>query len=224
MKKKIFLSLLMIIFAISAAACGDQQNEKNNVSQGENQNESQNESQNDSSQGENQDLSFYDNSLFYGDSIFKGLSDDLDDDHVISSAGGTTQFAMENVNKIVDQAPESIYILLGSNDLLMPVDHPVEHSMKYYKKFIKKIKKKLPDTKIHVLSVTPVTQAALENEPRYKNIPKYNKRLQKMASQVKVDYIDLSPLTEKHQNLHAENGVHYKSKFDSLLLSYIQKQ
>ncbi|SFP48812.1 GDSL-type esterase/lipase family protein [Salibacterium halotolerans] len=220
MKKKIFLSLLMIIFAIFTAACGDQQKEKDNVSQGE----SQNESQNDSSHGESQASSFYDNSLFYGDSILKGLPDNLDDDHVISSKGATTQFAMENVNKIVDQAPESIYMLLGSNDLLMPVDHPVENSMKYYKKFIKKIKKKLPDTQIHVLSVTPVTQATLKNEPRYKDIPKYNKRLQKMASQVKVDYIDLSPLFEKHQNLHAENGVHFKSKFDSLLLSYIQKQ
>ncbi|SFQ12612.1 acyltransferase family protein, partial [Salibacterium halotolerans] len=101
MKKKIFLSLLMIIFAIFTAACGDQQKEKDNVSQGENQNESQN----DSSDGESQASSFYDNSLFYGDSILKGLSNNLDNGHVISSSGGTTQFAMENVNKIVDQAP-----------------------------------------------------------------------------------------------------------------------
>lgn len=220
MKKKIFLSLFIVILAVSTTACGDQQNEKANVNQGENQNEGQN----DSSHEKSQDVSYYDNSLFYGDSIFKGLSDVLDGDHVISSAGATTQFAMENVDKIVNQAPESIYILLGSDDLLMPVDHPVEHSMKFYKKFIEKIKKKLPDTQIHVLSVTPVSQAALKKEPRYKNIPKYNKRLQKMASQVKVDYIDLSPLFEKHQNLHVEDGVHLKSKFYSLLLSYIQKQ
>ncbi|WP_085523742.1 GDSL-type esterase/lipase family protein [Tuberibacillus sp. Marseille-P3662] len=208
MIKKIFLSLLIGTLAISTAACGSKQNEKQSVSTDE----------------EDYDKSVFSNSVFYGDSLFKRLSELLKDSNVISNAGATAQFAVQDVDQIAKREPQNVFILLGSDDILMPVDYPIKNSMSHYATFIKKIKKQLPDTKIHVLSVTPVTKEAIKKEPRYKNIPDYNKALKKMATKEKVDYIDLYPMFKKHQNLHSKDGVHFKADFYPLLLNYIEKQ
>ncbi|MFZ4451014.1 GDSL-type esterase/lipase family protein [Salibacterium aidingense] len=205
--KKIFLPVLIGILAISAAACGNKQGEE----------------QTGSVEEEEQNQSTYSNSIFLGDSVLDGLAEVLDDSRVISNAGATAQFAIEEVDQIVDKKPQDIFIMLGSDDILMPVDNPTEHSMTHYTELIEKLKEELPNVKIHVLSVTPVTEGAIKKEPRYKNIPDYNEALKDMTAAEKVDYIDLSPLFNNHQNLHADDGIHLKADFYPLLLDYIKK-
>jgi lysophospholipase L1-like esterase len=207
MTKKIFLGVLIGILAIFAAACGSIQDEKQIVTD----------------DAKDQYKSFYSKSVFLGDSLLIGLSDVIKDSNVISNAGATALFALEEVDKIANKKPENVFIMLGSDDLLMPIDNPKEDSLKNYAKLIKKIKGKLPKVKIHILSVPPVTKEAMEGEPRYKNIPDYNKALEKMAVTEKVDYIDLSPIFEKHQNLYIKDGIHFKENFYPLLLNHIKK-
>lgn len=207
MTKKIFLSVLIGIFVIFATACGNKQNEKQTVTV----------------DAKEQYKSDYHKSVFLGDSLLIGLSDVLKDPNVIANAGATALFALEEVDKIANIKPENVFIMLGSDDLLMPVDNPKEDSLKHYAKLIEKIKGKLPNTKIHVLSVTPVTKEAMKVEPRYKNIPDYNKALENMAVTEKIDYIDLSPIFEKHQNLYIEDGIHFKASFYPLLLNHIKE-
>ncbi|WP_244504258.1 hypothetical protein [Salibacterium halotolerans] len=77
----------------------------------------------------------------------------MDDSRVISNAGATAQLAIEEVDQIVNKKPQDIFIMLGSDDILMPVDNPTEHSMTHYTKLIEKLKEKLPNARLHVLSV-----------------------------------------------------------------------
>lgn len=207
MTKKIFQSVLIVILAILATACGNNQNEKQTVT----------------TDVKNPYKSVYSNSVFLGDSLLIGLSDVLEDSNVISNAGATALFAIKEVDKIANKKPEHVYIMLGSDDLLMPVDNPKKDSLKNYAKLIEKIEGKLPNTKIHVLSVPSVTKEAMKKEPRYKNIPDYNKGLEKMAVTEKIDYIDLSPVFEKYQDLYSGDGIHFKTDFYPILLNHIKK-
>ncbi|SFL94996.1 SGNH/GDSL hydrolase family protein [Salibacterium qingdaonense] len=54
--------------------------------------------------------------------------------------------------------------MLGSADILMPVDNPTEHSMTHYTKLIEKLKEKLPNAQLHVLSAPPATEEAIKKE------------------------------------------------------------
>lgn len=207
MTKKIFLSALIGILVIFTTACGNKQNENQTATV----------------DSKDQYKSFYSKSVFLGDSLLLGLTDVLEDSNVISNAGATALFALDEVDKIVSKKPEHVYIMLGSDDLLWPVDNPVEESVKNYIKLIEKIKGKLPNVKIHVLSVTPVTKEAMEVEPRYKNIFDYNKALEKMAATKKIDYIELSPIFEKNENLYSEDGIHFKEDFYPIFLNHIKQ-
>lgn len=208
MNKKIFLSVLIGTLVILAAACGNKQNDKQTVTV----------------DSKDHYKSVYGKSVFLGDSLLIGLEDVLEDSNVISNAGATALFALKEVDKIASNKPENLFILLGSDDLLWPVDNPVEDSLINYTKLIAEIKGKLPNVKVHVLSVTPVTKEAMKVEPRYKNIPDYNKELEMMAIREKINYIDLSPIFEKHQNLYNKDGIHFKKDFYPFLLDHIEKQ
>ncbi|MEC0091184.1 GDSL-type esterase/lipase family protein [Paenibacillus macquariensis] len=145
------------------------------------------------------------------------------DSNVIANAGATALFAIEEVDKIANKKPEHVYIMLGSDDLLMPVDNPKKDYLENYAKLIKKIKEKMPKAKIHVTSVTPVTKEAMEREPRYKNIPDYNEGLEKLAVTEKIDYIDLSSIFEEQQNLYSKDGIHFEENFYPLFLDHIKE-
>ncbi|WP_208591216.1 GDSL-type esterase/lipase family protein [Gracilibacillus suaedae] len=207
MVKKVVLSVLIGVFAIFATACGNNQDEKETVT----------------TDVKESYKSFYSKSVFLGDSLLIGLSDVLEESNVISNAGATALFAIEEVANIANKKPEHVYIMLGSDDLLMPVDNPKKDSLKNYAKLIEKLKENLPNAKIHVLSVPPVTKEAIKTEPRYKHIPDYNKELEKMAVTEKIDYIDLSSIFEKNQTLYKEDGIHFKTDFYPILLNHIKE-
>lgn len=206
MTKKIFLSALIGMLIIFAVACGNEQNKKQIVPV----------------DSQDRYKSVYSKSVFLGDSLLTGLADELEDSNVISNAGATALFSLKEVDNIASKKPENVFILLGSDDLLWPVDNPVEESLMNYTILIEEIKGKLPNVKVYVLSVPPVTKEAMKVEPRYKNIPDYNKALEKMAATEKIDYIALSPIFEKHQNLYDKDGIHFTGNFYPLLLDHIE--
>ncbi|WP_052344251.1 GDSL-type esterase/lipase family protein [Bacillus ndiopicus] len=208
MTKKIFLSVFIGVFAVFATACGNNQIEKEIVT----------------IDAKAPYKSFYGKSVFLGDSLLIGLSDLLEETNVIANAGATALFAIQEVDNIVNQNPEHVYIMLGSDDLLFPVDNPQKESLDNYAVLIEKIKTQLPNVKIHVLSVPFVTKEAIKAEPRYKNISDYNKGLEKMAVTEKINYIDLSSIFEKNQDLYKEDGIHFKADFYPIYLNYIKKQ
>lgn len=207
MTKKLLISVFIGILAIVTTACGSNENEQ----------------QAGSDDAKDQYDSIYRKSLFLGDSLLNGLSDVLYESNVISNAGATAQFAFKEVDNIAIKKPEHLFIMLGSDDLLWPVDNPMEHSLKHYTKLIKEIKEKLPNTSVHIISVPPVTKDVMEVEPRYKNIPAYNQALTEMTEIESIDYIDLTPLFENQQDLYKEDGIHFKADFYPLFLNYIKE-
>lgn len=206
------MMLTMVVLLVSA--CGNQVNHDGSAEQMEG----------DSSPESVSYETLYESTVFLGDSITEGLifHDVLDIRHVVAGAGKTAQFALEDVEEVVNRQPEQLYIMLGSTDILWPTDDPLAYSMEQYATLIETIQSKLPETNMTLLSVPPVTEEVVNNDPRYGTIPEYNERLKALAAEKQVEYMDLSPLVAEHQELYDADGIHFQAEFYPLLLGYLK--
>lgn len=224
MNKKIVMTLLMGSIALALAACGSHTTD--GTAQ---QTASQAQEQGGAAAPEPAAHSYqqiFQDSVFLGDSITEGLSfhDVLDEKNVLAGAGKTAQFAMNDINELTGRNPKQIFIQLGSDDILWPTDDPTAYSMNNYAKLIGLIKEKLPQARIALLTVTPVTEEALKKEPRYKNITDYNKAVKKLADKEQVEFTDLSPIFASGADLYDSDGIHFKPEFYVRMLELLKEQ
>ncbi|WP_178019323.1 GDSL-type esterase/lipase family protein [uncultured Paenibacillus sp.] len=171
-------------------------------------------------------VALFHNSVFLGDSITEGLAyhEVLAEENVLAGAGKTAEFAMGDMDELTKRNPKHIFIQLGSDDILWPTDHPQEYAIGHYTALIETIKQKLPQAKITVLSVTPVTEEALGKEPRYQPIPDFNEKLKEMAAKEQVAFADLSAIFANHPDLYDTDGIHFKPEFYPLMLEALKEQ
>ena len=167
----------------------------------------------------------FENSVFMGDSITEGFAfnEILPRESVIAGAGTTAGFIYDDIGDLIEKKPDNIFIMLGSIDILMPVEDPKELFRNELTKLINKIKEELPESKIYLQSITPVTQEAIEQEPRYVKIGEYNEVLEDLAVTLPVNYINLEQLVQDNSDLYAEDGIHFKKEFYQLWLEYLLK-
>ncbi len=201
--KKIIICFLTGILLIGVSACGNK-NEEKDVTEVK--------------------LEFQD-SIFIGDSITEGFVFNaiLPKESVIAGAGATAGFTYDDIDALVQQQPGNVFIMLGSVDILMPVDDPKQLFKNDMTKLIDKIREELPDCKIYLQSITPVTQEALKVEPRYERIDEYNELLKELADELSATYVDIGVLAEENPDLFAEDGIHFKKEFYQLWLKKLSE-
>ncbi|WP_338042501.1 GDSL-type esterase/lipase family protein [Paenibacillus ginsengarvi] len=224
MFKKIISTLVIGSTALTFAACGNGQDPQSATSQPQVNKTAPLEKSNNTSY-----KTIFKNSVFLGDSITEALSyhDILDEFNVVAGAGTTTELSLEggDVDKLAKRNPQHVFIMLGSDDILLPpqiTDNPKQYSLMFYAKLIDSIKEKLPKASITVLPVTPVTPEAEKVEQRYKNINDYNQGLKELASKKQVGYVDLSSIFKDSQNLYSSDGVHFKPEFYTRMLDLLK--
>ncbi len=152
--------------------------------------------------------------LIAGDSLVEAIYEYkiLNRSQVFGMIGGTTIYLSENIDKIVKQKPKYIVLHYGENEL--GKKKYADIFIPRYTKCIKKLQKKLPDTEIYVDSIFPVQKKAHKKEPYTKNIPYYNQRLEKMADELGVHYIDFTPEFKQYKkNYYDADGIHPLKKF-----------
>lgn len=161
-------------------------------------------------------------SVFLGDSITDGLHDldILDEENIVSGMGKSIGDAQKNIEQIATQRPQNIFILLGLGNL----SETKESAVTQYSQLIQKIKEKLPNTKINIMSITPVTPERAQKEERYRNINDFNEGFKMLAKKEQVNFIDLSPIFKDNPNLYAKDGIHFKTEFYPLWLEYLKDQ
>ncbi|SHN59169.1 SGNH/GDSL hydrolase family protein [Desulfitobacterium chlororespirans] len=165
------------------------------------------------------------NSVFMGDSITEGFAfnEILPQEQVIAGAGATAGFSYDDLDALVEQKPDQVFIMLGSVDILMPVDDPQELFGEDLRKLINRIKEELPGVEIYLQSITPVTQEALKQEPRYAGIEAYNGILKEIADQSGIHYVDIGVLARENPALFAEDGIHFQKEFYALWLQKLSE-
>lgn len=199
--KKLMMCFLVGILLIGTTACGNKTAEKDVTAQ-------------------------FNNSVFMGDSITEGFAfnEILPNEAVMAGAGATAGYIYdEYMDDLAEKKPDNVFIMLGSDDILMPVDDPKELFRNDLTKLINKIKEELPDCKIYLQSITPVTQETLKQEPRYEGIDEYNELIKELADKLSVDYVDIGALAKENPDLFAEDGVHFKKEFYNIWLQDLSK-
>lgn len=165
------------------------------------------------------------NSVLIGDSITEGfvINEVLPKECVIAGAGATAGFTYDKIGVLSKKKPDNIFIMLGSDDMLWPKGDPKVLFENDLTRLIKKIKEEVPNSKIYLESITPVTQEALNQEPRYKNINEYNELLKELAGKLAVNYVDIGALVKENPNVFAEDGIHFKKEFYQLWLNKLSE-
>ena len=183
--------------------------------------------------------------MFIGDSITSGLSSYriVPADRVMSAIGvrpdniETQKLQTMSMGKIIEVdavehlkevKPENIYILLGSNGVAW-MDNDVTISC--YESFVGKIKYELPDSKIYIISLTPVgtmkENIADEKSGRVLNsqIDSFNEKLLAMADRAGVYYVDanseLKGPNGKLPDDETSDGMHFISSTYKKFLDYL---
>ncbi|WP_051541950.1 GDSL-type esterase/lipase family protein [Clostridium lundense] len=170
------------------------------------------------------DRSFFNNSVFLGDSITEGMSfyEVLDESHVVAKKGLTVFKAEKELAKVMNLNPKNIYILLGNNDLFEET-LTSKQFITEYTKMVKTLRKSLPQSNIYILSILPVTSKAEKENPFLNNhrIDDFNNTIKNMAKDLNVTYIDIKPVLNNSEQLYEPDGIHFKCDFYNLLLNYL---
>jgi lysophospholipase L1-like esterase len=99
--------------------------------------------------------------------------------------GDTSELLLERLDDVVKQAPGTIVLLIGTNDLAWR--RPVEQTVRNIESILWKLHHELPETRILVQSVLPRDR---ELADRVKEI---NIHVRQFAPTVKAEWVDLWP-------------------------------
>jgi lysophospholipase L1-like esterase len=176
---------------------------------------------------------------FVGDSITVGLSDYqyVPSKNVIAQVGlnidkiNTDPLNLASGSKtaleaLCELSPENIYIMLGSNGIeWLSSDDMIE----YYSLFVDSVKAQLPDSKIYILSIPPVTaEKETDEDSPIKNsdIDKYNSDLLSMANDKEIYYVDINTALKGNDGKFpeenaADDGLHFNKETYQIMIDYI---
>ena len=179
---------------------------------------------------------YYSNCAFVGnsfaDDLFTyGLLDDADffaktglsvEQALKEDSNGMTVIDGLSSNKKYDR----IFMMFGENELGWP---DPEMFATTYGKVIDQAKKYQPQSKIYLLSITPVTKKASDENVDHANnelIQQYNKLIKRVAGEKGATYMDIySAVADPDGNLpagSASDGVHFGKDYYKKCLLYIQ--
>lgn len=181
----------------------------------------------------------YENIVFLGDSItdYYPIDEIYGDLPIINSgiSGYKTTDILPRLEEMVYRYnPTSIYLLIGTNDLIQNKEEDKEQAIENIKEILKKITEKKKKAKIYVESIYPINTnldktkdmvGKRENE----TIMEVNEEIKKYCKENKYEYIDMySELTDSDGNFSKEytnDGLHPNdlgyAKITRILLPYI---
>lgn len=182
---------------------------------------------------------YFSKCVFVGDSITVGLADyqlvpvknvfaeiGLNIEKINTETMKTAYGDVTAIDALKEAKPENVYIMLGSNGISWL---SASDMIGYYSEFVDKIKKQLPDTKIYILSVPPVTAAretAAEEPILNSDVDKYNSELLKMADEKEIYYVDINTALKGNDgkfpsDMAEKDGMHFVKTTYSVMLNYI---
>jgi len=169
----------------------------------------------------------YGKSVFIGDFVVSGISQFgfVGDSQVVSSNSMTSDKLTGYIDDIVSQSPDSVYIMVGINDLNYG-SRSVDDIYKYEKEFIEAVKSALPSANVYVLSVLPISQR-FESSSKVKqaNIDSLNGMFSENASTLGITYIDVATVFKDGSGYfgssYTDSGYNLKSGYYAFMLNGI---
>ncbi|MWV50355.1 hypothetical protein GRS96_13865 [Rathayibacter sp. VKM Ac-2803] len=146
--------------------------------------------------------------LFVGDSIIQGGSwaEWLSASTVVDEGvgGATTADVVARLPELVEQAPDTVVVLVGTNDLAW--HRTTEHIVRNIETIVATFRRDLPDVRLLVISVLP---RGHEFAPQIREI---NRHLWQFAPTAHAGYLDLWPVLAGEDGgilpQYSEDGLH----------------
>lgn len=151
--------------------------------------------------------------MVIGDSTAEGLTayGILYDSSVVWTRGRTIQYMEADLEKVLANQPSVLFLAYGANDLLS-WNGNVEGYINAYSRILDSLSTSLPNTKICVNSILPVSDTALANNPEYTYQPEFNKRLKELCASRGVTFVENGDLLKQNNGgkQFESDGVHPK--------------
>lgn len=146
-----------------------------------------------------------------GDSMAEGLTayGVLNAENVVWVRGRRIDNMYKDIDKITAYNPNYLFLTYGSNDLEMWTGR-VEQFIKKYRETLDYLNEKLPNTKIVINSILPVSEKALQKNSALGYQELFNTELKKLADERNIPYIDMSLHLFDKEKPFESDGVHPK--------------
>ena len=175
------------------------------------------------------DSSFFNNTVFIGDSVTKAIEDYamLKNVNVVAN-NGQTMIRFDKISGKVEQyKPKKIFILLGTNDLLNGISS--EKFISDYESYLGILRKEAPNAKIYIESILPVEDFVEKQKPLLANsrIDEFNLALKNMRKDSNEEFIDIASAFKNskgcmYQGFTSE-GIHIKYNYYNIWFNYLEQ-
>ena len=149
--------------------------------------------------------------MVIGDSTAEGLSayGVLDPSSVIWTRGQTIQHIKDSISSAISYNPNVLFLSYGANDLLS-WNGNVEGYINAYSNAIDYIYSVLPNTRVCINSILPVSDQAREKNSAYEYQEEFNTRLKELCNSKNVTFIDNSSVLNNSPDgkIYESDGVH----------------
>ena len=154
--------------------------------------------------------------LFYGDSLTAGgnFGDFFPDLHVVNLGinGATLEDLTEWVPRVSAHHPDKIFVMAGGNNLEAG---NAEECAALFLGLLDALREACPYAEIYVESMLPADKAIASRANRPNRVVRdYNRRIEELAEEYGLPYLDIYPAYEDHGGLNSElteDGIHLKA-------------
>lgn len=157
-----------------------------------------------------------DNVAFTGDSQIEALIsyNILEQSNVEALVGASADYMEEKFNLIVTKATgkDAIVVHYGINSLSASAEER-EKRINQYTELLSRLKAEVPDTRVIVSGVFPVSDTIYNNKLSFAYINQYNYELLKMCINLDIEYYSNNQYISEHQELFSADGLHLTPDF-----------
>lgn len=159
-------------------------------------------------------------SIVVGDSLTEGLPlyGYLSPDQVVSKIGASIIYGDDMFKKASHARPSNVFFAFGMNDM-GNYRGDAKAFVKRYSELIDMFHKDSPKTKIYICSISTPTKEAMKSNSSISNYAEFNKEINKMCKDKKLNYIDISKILPEHPEKYAPDGIHADSSYYPLWLN-----
>ena len=149
-----------------------------------------------------------------GDSMAEGLDcyGVLNKENVVWHRGRRIDTMSADLESVKAYNPSYLFLAYGANDIKSWTSN-VDGWIAKYREAIMNIQSMLPDTKIIVNSVLPVSDYAVANDPSFTYQPMYNDALKNLAKELGIQFLENGVYLADRVNSFSADGVHPKVPF-----------
>lgn len=137
----------------------------------------------------------------------------LDKSRCIADGGHTIRNIVENMDRLVEMNPSTIYLCYGLNDTSIGYWDTAEQYVGEYMQIIRQIQTRLPDATVVVSSILPAKDPAFQRSTKWYNIPEWSAALEKACEENGILFANCDKLAEDYPNLWDPDGIHFRKEF-----------